>query len=68
MDNLHILIRALEDYYQEHGERRGLEYTYGFMDALAVVREVATAPVRYIGHQISHNEYDKTISDTLGHF
>ena len=67
MDNLHMAIRALEDHYREYGQGRGLEYTYGFMDALAVLRGVATATVQFIGHQNSHNEYDKTISDTLGH-
>ena len=67
MDKLHMAIRALEDHYREYGQGRGLEYTYGFMDALAVLRGVATATVQFIGHHNSHNEYDKTISDTLGH-
>ena len=33
------IITALEDYFAEYGRGRGREYTYGFMDALAVVRE-----------------------------
>ena len=33
------IIKALEDFFAEYGRGRGMEYTYGFMDALAVVRE-----------------------------
>ena len=35
-------IKALENYYRENGRGRSLEYTYGFMDALAVLRELDT--------------------------
>lgn len=49
---IEIMIRALEEYYTEYGESRSMEYTYGFMDALAVLRGIsadALAPVQYIG-------------------
>ena len=32
-------VKALEDYYQEYGEGKSLEYTYGYMDALAALRD-----------------------------
>ena len=59
------IIKALEDYYRECGSDRSLEYTYGYMDALSVVR--ANAPVRPMGQRYSHTESDKAISDTKGH-
>ena len=34
-------IEALLDFYAEHGNDRPMDYTYGFMDALAVLRELA---------------------------
>ena len=36
------IIKALEDFFAEYGRGRGMEYTFGFMDALAVVRELST--------------------------
>ena len=33
-------IKALIDYYTEHGKGKSMEYVYGFMDALAVLREM----------------------------
>ena len=48
------LIKALEDFFAEYGRGRGMEYTYGFMDALAVVREQSKG-VRNIAH---HPEYN----------
>lgn len=50
---LEIALRALEDWYVEYGKGRSLEYAYGYMDALAVIRQMsedAIAPVRDIGH------------------
>ena len=35
------IIKAMEDYFAEYGRGRGMEYTYGFMDALAAVKEYA---------------------------
>ena len=52
---IEILIRALEEYYTENGESRSMEYTYGFMDALGVLRQMsedALAPVQYTGHPL----------------
>ena len=49
---IEILIQALEEYYTENGEDRSMEYTYGFMDALAVLRQMsedANAPVQHFG-------------------
>lgn len=34
-------IKALMDFYAEHGKDRPMDYTYGYMDALAVLRELA---------------------------
>lgn len=67
MDDLHIAIRVLENHYRDQGQGRGMEYTYGYMDALAALREVASASVRGNGHPYSYTEYDKAISDTTGH-
>lgn len=50
---IEIMIRALEEYYTEYGESRSMEYTYGFMDALGVLRQMsedALAPVRSMEH------------------
>jgi len=50
---LEIVVKMLEDYYTEYGTDRSMEYTYGFMDALAAVRrmsEDALAPVRFVDH------------------
>jgi hypothetical protein len=52
---IEIMIRALEEYYTEYGESRSMEYTYGFMDALAILRQMsedALAPVQYTGHPL----------------
>lgn len=52
---IEIMIRALEEYYTEYGEGRSMEYTYGYMDALAVLRQMsesANAPVQYTGHTL----------------
>ena len=52
---IEILIHVLEEYYKEYGESRSMEYTYGFMDALGVLRrlsEDAIAPVQYTGHPL----------------
>lgn len=52
---IEIMIRALEEYYTEYGEGRSMEYTYGYMDALAVLRQMsedALAPVQYFGQPL----------------
>ena len=36
------IIRALEDYFEEYGRERSMEYIYGYMDALAVLRGLDT--------------------------
>lgn len=49
---IEIMIQALKDYYTENGQGKSMEYTYGYMDALAVLRQMsedALAPVRFIG-------------------
>lgn len=49
---LEIAVKALEEYYEEYGRGKPMEYTYGYMDALAVLRGLeagALAPVRYVG-------------------
>ena len=33
-------IKALMDYYDEFCQDKPMEYTYGFMDALSVLREM----------------------------
>lgn len=33
-------ISALEDFYNGNGKTRSMEYTYGFMDALSVLRGI----------------------------
>lgn len=35
------IINALLDYYIEYGSNTTLEYTYGYLDAVAVVRDMA---------------------------
>ena len=50
---IEIVVRMLEDYFAENCSGRSLDYTYGFMDALAAVREMsedALAPVRFVDH------------------
>ena len=50
---IEIVVKMLEDYYTEYSKGRTMEYTYGFMDALAAVRglsEDALAPVRFVDH------------------
>lgn len=44
MENcIETAIRALEDYYQDNGLFcRDLQYTYGYMDALAVLKGLDT--------------------------
>ena len=51
---IEIAVRALEDYYAEYGSGKSAEYTFGFMDALAVLRQMsedAIASVQRIGQQ-----------------
>ena len=35
------IMEELQTNYAEHGRGRTLEYTYGYMDAMAVIRELA---------------------------
>ena len=52
---IEILIRVLEEYYTEYGESRSMEYTYGYMDALGILRKLsedALAPVQLKGHPL----------------
>ena len=35
------IVEELQANYAEHGRGRTLEYTYGYMDAMAVIRELA---------------------------
>jgi len=36
-----ILIAALQNYYAERKDGKSLEYTYGYMDALAALEEIS---------------------------
>ena len=36
-----ILIATLQDHYAKHKDGKSLEYTYGYMDALAVLEEIS---------------------------
>ena len=52
---IELVVKMLEDYYTENCSGESMEYTFGFMDALAAVRgmsEDALAPVRFIGPDI----------------
>lgn len=53
---LDAVIEALEDYYLEYGRETSMEYTFGFFDALGVIREMKSAPVRIIGHSYAYTE------------
>ncbi len=33
-------IKALIDHFAEHGKGKSMDYVYGFMDALAVLRDI----------------------------
>lgn len=35
-----LLLAELFRFFREHGQDRPLEYTYGFFDAIGIVREV----------------------------
>ena len=41
-NNLQKAMEALVEFYGEYGSGRSLEYTFGFMDALAVLRDLDT--------------------------
>ena len=38
------VLEKLEDHFEEYGKGRELTYTYGFFDAVAVVRNMTEAP------------------------
>lgn len=40
-NNTDTVIRALNDFFSEHCANRSMEYVYGFMDAVAIVRALA---------------------------
>lgn len=48
------VIAAMMEYYHENGREKPMEYTFGFMDALGAVRDMAyaNAPVQHIGHPL----------------
>ena len=39
---LEALIRAMEDHFAKTGGDRTMEYTFGYMDAVGFLRDVAT--------------------------
>ena len=43
------IISALQEFYNEYGNGKPLDYIYGFFDALGVIRDLesANAPVQY---------------------
>lgn len=45
---LEYAIKALEEFYAEHGESKTLDYAYGFFDAVAVIRELAEENIRIL--------------------
>lgn len=51
---LEEVIENMMEYYHENGREKPLEYTFGFMDALGAVRDLARAiaPVQNIGHPL----------------
>lgn len=59
MGNNHCVegaISALEKFYLESGRERTMEYTYGFLDALSVVKEYLKGnrpDVRSMGQEVS---------------
>ena len=57
------IIKALEDFFAEYGRGRGMEYTYGFMDALAVIR--ANATVQRNGHPRRYTDTASTANDRI---
>ena len=40
MYNLTDLIEILYDYYEEYAAGKPMDYTFGFMDAVAVIRDI----------------------------
>ena len=48
------IISALQEFYNEYGNGKPLDYIYGFFDALGVIRDLesANAPVQHIGHPL----------------
>ena len=43
-DVLVCILNKLEEHYQEYGNGKDMTYTYGFFDAVAVVRNMTEAP------------------------
>ena len=41
-DIIHEMLKA----YAEHNGEKSMQYTYGYMDAVAVLREIAADPLR----------------------
>ena len=44
-DILKTALRKLEEYYCEFGRNKDMQYTYGFFDAVAVIRELSESPL-----------------------
>ena len=44
-DVLKYALRKLEECYCEFGNNKDMQYTYGFFDAVAVIRELSESPL-----------------------
>lgn len=44
-DALKVALQKMYDYYCEFGKDKDLQYTYGFFDAVAVIRELSELPL-----------------------
>ena len=44
-DALKVALQKMNDYYCEFGNDKDLQYTYGFFDAVAVIRELSELPL-----------------------
>ncbi len=44
-DALKAALQKLNEYYCEFGNDKDLQYTYGFFDAVAVIRELSDSPL-----------------------
>lgn len=44
-DVLKVALQKMNEYYCEFGNDKDLQYTYGFFDAVAVIRELSELPL-----------------------
>ncbi len=44
-DVLNAALQKMNEYYCEFGNDKDLQYTYGFFDAVAVIRELSDSPL-----------------------